>query len=135
MTKCIAFIAGILLFAGGAIAQDLKSRLSVASSLHPIREFCARFAQLGEIHEGEYRSTNVHFFACWVQPKAASVPAFLFGYLERDGRWHLAVDHPETSAYAGAKIVISILDETVLLLNSQGQVIHAYALGVSIASK
>ena len=105
---------------------DFKARLAGAASKQSIREFCSKFETFGEIKESEYISSKRRLFLCWAERDGA--PVFLFGYVLRNSRWQLLIDHPENISFAGAQVVVSIADDSVRLIGKNGEVLKSYSL-------
>ena len=118
----------LLPLSGALAAQDYKSRLQASPSLESVREFCAKFSRFGEVREGTYSSAKTRLFMCWTEHAGTDVPGFLFGYVERNGKWHLAIDHPENSLVAGSMVVLSPSQDSVLLLAPDGKTVRTYSL-------
>mgnify|MGYP001293473526 CR=1 FL=1 len=107
-------------------AQDFKARLVGAASKKDLRDFCSKFKAFGEVRESEYTSSNRRLFLCWAERDG--VPVFLFGYVLRNSRWQLLIDHPENISLAGAHVVVSIADDSVRLIGKNGDVLKSYSL-------
>jgi len=128
MKKQVAGIVAVLLATGLASAQDYKSRLAEEPSISGIREFCSRFQAFGKVHDAEYKTQGAHLFMCWSNPDGSKVSTFLFGYVERQGKWRLLVDHPEDSTVVGSNVIVSMTDETVRIVNAAGETLRTYSL-------
>lgn len=111
----------IILFAiiqSFAFSQDLKSRLSTATTTEEIMKFSEKFEKFGKLQSALFDINEDQIFAIWTEPRGKQASAtFIQAYYFNNGKWKIFVD--EISVSKNISVMLDPVKRSIIFTSNR----------------